>query len=340
MRRSPLTQFISAFLTGICMFFTVTSVPLTEAAGKIYYYHNDALGSPVAMTDKDRNVVWQREYKPFGEDVTIGSNQLQSNTHTFTGKEKDSETGLIYFGARYYDPSIGRFVSVDPVRKRDSGNPAEWNMYAYAENNPYNKLDPDGKRTYLLNGIHNTNSKGPPEYMLELQKRLKSAGVTNIVPVPLFNSFVDRLPLLGHLYGVGAVGLEWMNVNTWERRAWDTITSNLKNNPLQPGEQFNIIGTSGGGPVGANFIERFRESGINNGRIDHFITIGSPIGIDFIGDNVDFIGNIWSGGDPLSWKYTNDPIGDYRSGWNGHTGYFKDPQIQDITNQIIQWGVR
>ena len=63
-----------------------------------------------------------------------------ANTHKFTGKELDSETGLYYFGASYYDPGIGRFLSVDPLADRHP----QWSPYVYALNNPLRLIDPTG----------------------------------------------------------------------------------------------------------------------------------------------------------------------------------------------------
>jgi RHS repeat-associated protein len=63
-----------------------------------------------------------------------------------TGKERDSESGNDYFGARYYGSSMGRFMSPDPsgAAFSDPGNPQSWNMYSYVQNNPLNSVDPDG----------------------------------------------------------------------------------------------------------------------------------------------------------------------------------------------------
>jgi RHS repeat-associated protein len=63
-----------------------------------------------------------------------------------TGKERDSESGLDYFGARYYGSALGRFTSADPKLVPDEfDNPQSWNKYAYAGNNPLRYTDPDGK---------------------------------------------------------------------------------------------------------------------------------------------------------------------------------------------------
>jgi RHS repeat-associated protein len=63
-----------------------------------------------------------------------------------TGKERDSETGLDYFGARYYASTTGRFMTPDPVgiMKQKLRDPQQWNMYAYARNNPLRFMDPTG----------------------------------------------------------------------------------------------------------------------------------------------------------------------------------------------------
>src|SRR6185437_21656 len=69
----------------------------------------------------------------------------------FTGKERDTETGLDYFGARFYASSMGRFLSPDP--KATSGHPADpqsWNRYVYGGNNPLKFIDPDGKEKQLV----------------------------------------------------------------------------------------------------------------------------------------------------------------------------------------------
>jgi RHS repeat-associated protein len=113
----------------------------------VLFYHNDALGSPQAMTDINGNVVWRADYEPFGNLAII--TETLPNTHQFIGKERDPETSLHYLGARFYDAGIGRFLSVDPALLR--GRPAATlfkaqlhNLYAYSANNPYRFVDRDG----------------------------------------------------------------------------------------------------------------------------------------------------------------------------------------------------
>jgi len=77
------------------------------------------------------------------------------NHFKWNGKELDSETGLYNFGARYYSPALGRFVTPDPrmISKQRMLDPQQWNMYSYSRNNPTSMFDPDGKEvTTLLTG--------------------------------------------------------------------------------------------------------------------------------------------------------------------------------------------
>ncbi len=127
------------------------------AAEQVFFYHTDPVGTPMAISDAIGQVVWRGDYKPFGEEASVSS--TLANDRKFVGKEKDEETGLYYFGARYLDAKIGRFAAVDPVRVVDPldgspneemlKNPQGFNSYSYAFNNPFLFFDPDG-RTGLL----------------------------------------------------------------------------------------------------------------------------------------------------------------------------------------------
>ena len=98
------------------------------------------------ITDPNGNVVSIHKYLPFGEELTPPPS---SNTHEFTGHERDAETGLDYMMARYFgNASTMRFLSVDPSAGSISLLYAQsWNRYSYAANNPIRYLDPDGKHT-------------------------------------------------------------------------------------------------------------------------------------------------------------------------------------------------
>jgi RHS repeat-associated protein len=121
---------------------------LAAQAGTVTYYHNDLAGSPVVATNAAGQVIWRESYRPYGE-RTVNSAASSSNKVWFTSRRQDPETGLVYMGARYYDPVVGRFVSTDPVLF-DGNKLHSFNRYAYANNNPYKYVDPDGRVPLLL----------------------------------------------------------------------------------------------------------------------------------------------------------------------------------------------
>ena len=106
------------------------------------YYHQDLQNNIVLVTDDNGQVIQTNEYEPFGREISYNDNIY--NSKKFSTKEKD-DSGLIYFGARYYDENSGRFISTDP-----SFNPSE-SSYAYAGNNPLKFTDPDGRAKQSVN---------------------------------------------------------------------------------------------------------------------------------------------------------------------------------------------
>ena len=118
----------------------LTSLTTTARAQTVEYIHTDALGTPVAVTDASGNVIERSEYEPYGK---VLKPETPQDGPGYTGQVFDSATGLNYMQQRYYDPAIGRFLSVDPVAAREKGD--NFNRYAYAFNNPYKFTDPDGR---------------------------------------------------------------------------------------------------------------------------------------------------------------------------------------------------
>ena len=114
-----------------------------------YWYHPDHLGSSSWITDSAGNPVQHLHYLPWGEDyVNQRLNDFDGVRYTFSAKEKDSETGLSYFGSRYYNSDLSIWLSVDPMSdKYPSLSP-----YVYCADNPVKLVDPNGEDWYLLNG--------------------------------------------------------------------------------------------------------------------------------------------------------------------------------------------
>ena len=111
---------------------------------EVVFYHTDAVGSVRMITGPTGNVIARYDFTPFGEtwDPQPNSDRLQ-----FGGKEFDAETKLNYFGARYFRPESGRFLSVDPKLGAEVAlmDPQRWNRYSYVGNRPTRLVDPDGR---------------------------------------------------------------------------------------------------------------------------------------------------------------------------------------------------
>ncbi len=125
------------------------------------YYHGDQIGSSRMMTSSAGWPIWAEDYYPFGQDASSVSSV---NHYRFTGKERDTESGIDYFGARYYASSMGRFMSpdwsakVEPVPYSKLDNPQSLNLYAYVLNQPLTVADPDGHAPMGWGGFENCAS--------------------------------------------------------------------------------------------------------------------------------------------------------------------------------------
>ncbi|GHV45005.1 hypothetical protein FACS1894180_7040 [Bacteroidia bacterium] len=110
-----------------------------------YYYHSDHLGSTSLITNLDGEVVQHIEYVPFGEVFIEERNNRWNTPYLFNAKELDEETGLYYYGARYYDPRVSLWLSADPMQEKYQGV----STYAYCLQNPIMFIDPDGNEIYI-----------------------------------------------------------------------------------------------------------------------------------------------------------------------------------------------
>ena len=105
-----------------------------------FYYHPDHLGSSSYITNLDGEVVQHIEYVPFGEVFIEERNNIWNTPYLFNAKEFDEETGLYYYGARYYDPRLSLWISTDPLEEFYPNITS----YTYCHNNPIILIDPSG----------------------------------------------------------------------------------------------------------------------------------------------------------------------------------------------------
>jgi RHS repeat-associated protein len=114
----------------------------TQGGVELVFHHSDHLSGASVDTDESGSVVALNDYYPFG-DTRIESGEYE-NDYTYTGKERDEDTELLYYEARYYNSNIGRFISIDPW-SGDITDPQSLNKYAYVRNNPLKYVDPEGE---------------------------------------------------------------------------------------------------------------------------------------------------------------------------------------------------
>jgi RHS repeat-associated protein len=139
----------------------INAGPYGQTAGTLYrevfWLMPDQLGTPRMIAERTGSLVGikRHDYLPFGEELfagqgvrttTQGYSANESVRQKFTQKERDNETGLDYFGARYYASTQGRFTGVDPLLSSAKRSlPQSWNRYAYTYNNPLRFVDPNGE---------------------------------------------------------------------------------------------------------------------------------------------------------------------------------------------------
>ncbi len=126
----------------------LTDLKLPPASGSLHYYHQDHLGSSTCVTDADGNVVEESAFYPFGYSRCRSQFGSGAAKYLFSQKEKDEESGLIYFESRFLASTIARYTRVDGravgQNRKWLSNPQKLNPYVYCRNNPINFTDPDG----------------------------------------------------------------------------------------------------------------------------------------------------------------------------------------------------
>jgi RHS repeat-associated protein len=155
---------------------------------------SDRLGSINLLTDASGNVVDKRTFDSFGN-LLEQTNPLVAFRYGYTGREFDAESGLHFYRARYYDPGIGRFISVDPM----GFEAGDTNLYRYVFNSPTQWVDPSGEIVPLLLGV--------------LYATLAGAAVGAVVGATYGVTFGAAYGLADHFeHGGGWDNINWGNI--------------------------------------------------------------------------------------------------------------------------------
>lgn len=224
------------------------------------------------------------DYYPFGSirlDERAGS---FSEQRKFTGQEYDADTGLSYMNARYYNGTIGRFISQDPleiaglqgadVEKFNAliTSPQNWNTYSYALNNPLRMVDPSGLLTVIVPGTNHNEQKWDNAKIVDFAKQ----------------TFNDNVIVFSK-------GEGWTGKNNKADReaAADALVGFINTYGFNDEEKLNIVTHSHGGNVAALLSQRL------NRRIDNLVTYNVPVRGDykFNEDNIGRHVNIFTWGD-------------------------------------------
>jgi RHS repeat-associated protein len=115
---------------------------LTLSTGAVNYYIADHLSSSRIVANSSGSVLDDSDFYPYGGERSYSSSS--GNNYKFTGKERDTESGLDDFAARFYTSNYGRFLSADESKYAKPADPQTWNLYTYVANNPVNAVDPTG----------------------------------------------------------------------------------------------------------------------------------------------------------------------------------------------------
>jgi|GEM_PF-817404 len=270
--------------------------PNTLGEGQVYFYLRDHLGSTLSVTDSLGNYVQQVEYTPWGEvfvERALG-NSGYTTPYLFNGKELDEETGLYYYGARYYNPKTSVWYSTDYEQEKYPFA----SSYCYTLSSPINAIDPNGKLVIFINGM-NVSSGGKAEYWEGLNDIIMSIVNDN------HQRYYD-----GSIRGVLNTlsnGILTGNLNPRERfkKGFEMALKDAEHifNSLKDGETIKVFTHSMGAAYGKGFIIGLQSyAKLNNLDIDGIIEFEvdlapyqSVLQLGGLGVKTVSIGHFWDG---------------------------------------------
>ena len=179
----------------------------------LYFYHPDNVGSTSYVTDASGEVYQHLEYFAFGETFVEEHSNTDAIPYLFNGKELDEETGLYYYGARYYDPRTSIWQSVDPHGDQYPG----LSPYCAFANNPINIIDPDGRN---IIGATKDDAKKFKEDVYKILADKKFDNLKLLIDIKGKNfKHIDKAAL--------AKSLEGVTLSTDEKAYVDVLTNTI-----------------------------------------------------------------------------------------------------------------
>jgi RHS repeat-associated protein len=231
----------------------VATLPSGAGAGgvQIQWLITDHLGTPRMVLDQNGALASMKrhDYLPFGEELfapTGGRTAAQGYTsgdairQQFTQKERDIETGLDFFGARYYLSTQGRFTSIDPENYQamlDPSDPQSWNAYSYVNNSPLRRVDPDGRGffTKLKNWLA-WDVWGEDEDVKRVEEQ-KRAMLVRLQQENPNHELIVQSPITGQFVLLHPETMNRMNLWLWS----NAVSSSRGSRDLTPEEAANVL---------------------------------------------------------------------------------------------------
>ena len=230
-----------------------------------FYYHPDHLGSSSYITNLDGEVVQHIEYVPFGEVFIEERNNVWNTPYLFNAKEFDEETGMYYYGARYYEPRLSLWMSTD-------GQQEEYpniSSYAYSASSPVNYVDPDGNLVIFVNGYYNTRSGLITRYITEYitgNKGGKSYWGVDFVNKATSYLNDNNIQFVDGRGKYNSSGDDRFNAGyKFAQSNYANISSTLKD-----GETVKVVSHSMGAAYSEGIIKYLLEQGISISQVIHF----------------------------------------------------------------------
>ncbi|MDQ3707367.1 MAG: PA14 domain-containing protein, partial [Chloroflexota bacterium] len=276
---------------------TVGMRKVEGSTSKHYRLVGDHLGSTTLIVDTAlepgaspaRSRVVQRTfYKPYGEVAWTSGSTSDPTRFTsvgYTGQRLDKEIGLMYYGARFYDPALSLFISADPTVP-DAGNPIDYNRYLYTRGNPVRYTDPLGY--------------GPEDYYIFVEGCVLGTGACVRDEASDWGEYNDTLRRMynSQFWGLrydGNGNIYWEDYETWAKKHVITVPAPDPTNGADniwaaiqgitdrgPGVDIHILGHSaGGGAVAQYLIDAATDPNRYDPRVKSAVIVDAPIGHGF-----------------------------------------------------------